>query len=622
MTAPGAADFQIRRLRSDDADRLGRFLRSLSQQTTEFYQPYGFDPAAAVEIALRSEQPDQFHLVAIRDENGREDIVAHAFLWKTNTQDPLLGICVTDAHQGKGLGSRLVERLVRRTLMMGKPSLRLTVFPRNLRAQHVYTKLGFGLVGTAKDGQMIMERRLPAPALAVRIAYVHPIPWGLQGLTPDTWPLDAWKRHVDLLRSVGATGLKIYLWPQHFYHPEHPDTLHNQWRYRVYADALRYARDAGLKTFVGFAFNTAPPSVYLRYPALRAWEGGYTGMHLCWSRGKAEILPFQTYLIEHFATVADGFFLWLLDPGLCLCPDCADQGAVLQDALETYLGRVAAVGVETRLHLMAWQLEALMRGAIAGATPDPQVASRLLARLPQGAMVAASDPVILQTARERGHVPVHFDITLDPEGGLEDRALFPVPLLSEIDGVVARIVEGGWAGAIGYRLTPATRVASDYVFFRKLAQPGTPAADLIHEMGSMLFASPSAGEDFTEANLRLEEWWRERAPADLLQASRLLERSLESCHPQDRPLVEPAAHWADVLFYLANFMYRLDSASNEGERDALWRSLADNLYRRMRGKETFRAFTADQVWAVRAQEMIGQRARWWIRWLRETAHGG
>ena|GEM_PF-993031 len=617
MSAETSAGFHIRRLQGDDAERLERFLRSLSRETTDFYQPYGFDPASAREIAQRWEQADQLHLVATRGEGGDEEIVAHAFLWRTNTERPLLGICVTDAHQGRGLGTRLVERLVRRALMMGKPALRLTVYPKNRRAQHVYGKFGFGMVGTAKDGQMIMERRLPEPAVETRIAYVHPIPWGLGGLTPDTWPPATWKRQVDLLRSVGATGLKIYVWPQQFYHPEHPETQANQWRYRVYAEALRYAREAGLKTYVGFAFNTAPPSVYLRHPALRAWESHYTGMHLCWTKGKEQVLPFQTHLIEHFAAVADGFFLWFLDPGLCLCPDCADQGRVLQEALATYRGRVAAAGAEAALHVVAWQLEALMRGEIAGAPADPGLAAGLFARLPQGAMVAASDETVLQAARESGHAPVHFDITLDPEGGLEDRAMFPVPLLAEIDRTVADVIEKGWAGAMGYRLTPTTRTASDYVFFRKLAQPGAPSADLVQEMGSALFVSGSAGDDFADAVLRLEDWWRERLPADLLQASRLLGRSLESCHPQDRPLVEPAAHWAEVLFYLSNFMYRIDTASDEGERDALWRALAENLYRRMRGKEAFRAFTADQVWATRAQEMIGQRARWWIRWLRE-----
>jgi hypothetical protein len=197
--------------------------------------------------------------------------------------------------------------------------------------------------------------------------------------------------------------------------------------------------------------------------------------------------------------------------------------------------------------------------------------------------------------------------------------MFPVPLLGEIERVVSGVVQAGWAGAMGYRLTPGTRTASDYVFFRKLAQPDAPAADLVQEMASMLFTSASAGQDFADAMLRLEAWWRGRAPTDLLEASRLLERSLESCHPQDRPLVEPAAHWTDLLFYLSNFINRVDSAAGEGEREALWQSLAENLYRRMRGKETFRAFTSEQVWTVRAQQMIGQRARWWIRWLRETA---
>ena len=105
--------------------------------------------------------------------------------------------------------------------------------------------------------------------------------------------------------------------------PDEPGLACNEWRYRVWREALAYARVMGMETWVGFSTGTVPPSTWLRHPELRAQDVHYTGITLCWRRGKERILPFQEHLIDSFADVADSFVFWFADPGALHLPGVA-----------------------------------------------------------------------------------------------------------------------------------------------------------------------------------------------------------------------------------------------------------------------------------------------------------
>ena len=121
---------------------------------------------------------------------------------------------------------------------------------------------------------------------AVRGVYASSIPWSIAPLTTDTWSLDDWKWYLELLNAAGCNLLKLYIWPTQYFHPDEPGLASNAWRYRVWREALAYARVMGMETWVGFSTGTVPPSTSLRHPELRAEDVNYTGITLCWRRGR------------------------------------------------------------------------------------------------------------------------------------------------------------------------------------------------------------------------------------------------------------------------------------------------------------------------------------------------
>ena len=114
--------------------------------------------------------------------------------------------------------------------------------------------------------------------------------------------------------------LKIYIWSTQYYHPDEPSLGCNSSRYPVWHDALEYAQVMGMETHVGFSTGTVPPSIWLRFPQFRAEDINYTGITLCWQRGKEQILPFQDYLIDTFATLRTALYFGSLIPVLASVP--------------------------------------------------------------------------------------------------------------------------------------------------------------------------------------------------------------------------------------------------------------------------------------------------------------
>ena len=124
---------------------------------------------------------------------------------------------------------------------------------------------------------------------------------------------------------------------------------------------VAYARVLGMETHVGFSTGTVPPATWLRYPDLRAEDVNYTGITLCWSRGKERILPYQEHLIDAFADVADSFVLWFADPGACICAQCRDYLRVMLDALHTLS---EAIDGRAKVTACPWWIENIEAGRV------------------------------------------------------------------------------------------------------------------------------------------------------------------------------------------------------------------------------------------------------------------
>lgn len=134
----------IRELRPEDGGALGRFLESLSPQTEYFFHPYPLKMDSAIEFVKRK---DIFCLVA--EING--EIVGYAWWEPKSAEIPTIGLCVGEAYQGKGIGKKLLEKLLIEAKQEGKRGLRLTVMKNNSRAIALYKKFGFHIVGEVND---------------------------------------------------------------------------------------------------------------------------------------------------------------------------------------------------------------------------------------------------------------------------------------------------------------------------------------------------------------------------------------------------------------------------------------------------------------------------------------
>ena len=80
------------------------------------------------------------------------EMAGYVFFLDFDTSIPQLGLAVRDDLAGKGLGAYLVEVAQNMAKEQGKGGLQLTTHVANLRAQALYEKMGFALIGPTKNG--------------------------------------------------------------------------------------------------------------------------------------------------------------------------------------------------------------------------------------------------------------------------------------------------------------------------------------------------------------------------------------------------------------------------------------------------------------------------------------
>lgn len=161
---------RFRKLRKDDGEALGKFLAKLSPQTEHFFHPYPLNRESALQFVARK---DIFCLIGEID----GEIVGYAWWEPKDAEIPSIGICVGDEYQGKGIGKKLMEMLVKEAEERGKKGLRLTVMKENHRAIALYKRFGFHIIGEAPDPygeSWKMFMRINPPKKLFIIPYCHP----------------------------------------------------------------------------------------------------------------------------------------------------------------------------------------------------------------------------------------------------------------------------------------------------------------------------------------------------------------------------------------------------------------------------------------------------------------
>ena len=163
LTTRDGRTVTARRLAAGDRERLQQFDRELSEETRLLFPPHSYDDETVDEYIRRNERGDD--VIFIAEYEGK--VVAYFFLWYASRPTCLLGIGITDAFQGVGLGRQLMEILIEAGREAGCEAIELTTAPENERAFVLYQKCGFEYLGDVEnqmgEGKVRVERCMFMP---------------------------------------------------------------------------------------------------------------------------------------------------------------------------------------------------------------------------------------------------------------------------------------------------------------------------------------------------------------------------------------------------------------------------------------------------------------------------
>ncbi len=465
----------------------------------------------------------------------------------------------------------------------------------------------------APDFTNAMRQGIHKPAFPHRDSYHFLSPWRLQHLSMDTFSFDEWVAHLEFLRSLNVNRVYIDIWTNQYYHPKFPATCENKPLWERLHKVMAYAREIGLRTGLYVFPCQVPVCQWLEHPEGRAVEAAnYYGIEMCWTRAKADIIPFDRFLLEYFDDVVNDLVIELEDPGVCLCESCCDHFAEMTlNIVETYrdwwsVGADRKVDLCT-LHFRDWieQPDEFYRKVVGH--PVPNLRADVFKKLPKDTTIIDMDRSTLDMARDYGLQTGYFFFDLDPESGMEDMQVFPRVHLERIESQISDSVARGDVVIQDYRMMPQSQFVADYVLFRKCWDSSAPVKKLLLELGGTLGLDESRRHIFSDAMLGLERWWC-KADLESLEDAR---DKLACVSPAGEPLTD-LADLTDVLAIMGRYLItNRDRVCEENFYPE--RELVNKVYERIKDSRIFQAYTTHQHWVNRSLEVIGQRLRWWLQ---------
>ena len=153
----------IRQLSTGAVDALAAFYNGLSLRSKRTFRPLGESATVEVcrevvhaQIGGSAGDADKIDLVAF----SGDEIVGWSFVWSVMGREPTFGLCVADAHQGRGLGGRLMDRVLGLASEHGATRVHLSVVQDNCVALGMYERRGFVRCGTFTGGDGLPYHRM------------------------------------------------------------------------------------------------------------------------------------------------------------------------------------------------------------------------------------------------------------------------------------------------------------------------------------------------------------------------------------------------------------------------------------------------------------------------------
>lgn len=134
----GARLVDIRPARSDDAERVGIFVRNLSlhTQTLRFFTGLA-NPSPSMLQTMVTVNDSRDALLALHD----GEVVGHAMSFFGPAGNVEIAVVVADEWQGKGLGLRIVQTLARRAAAIGATTVGMDVMGENRKVITMVRKM-------------------------------------------------------------------------------------------------------------------------------------------------------------------------------------------------------------------------------------------------------------------------------------------------------------------------------------------------------------------------------------------------------------------------------------------------------------------------------------------------
>ena len=143
---------EIRKMRLEDVEAV------VDIETEAFSSPWRKETFAGL--------IDRPSLEVLVMEHADEGVIGYAVLWCILEQGELANVAITPRMRGKGLGSRLLDRVLEVARRRGVEAVYLEVRTSNTRALDLYRRFGFSDVGVRKgyydhpkeDARILMTR--------------------------------------------------------------------------------------------------------------------------------------------------------------------------------------------------------------------------------------------------------------------------------------------------------------------------------------------------------------------------------------------------------------------------------------------------------------------------------
>lgn len=144
----------IRPFAQDDKAMVNAFFDQMGGETRAFFNGNDINRTFANHFFAEGRANTEY-FAAVKD----GVMVGYTFLWDTDKAVPWLGIAVHDQFKGQHLGRDLLQYLFDRVQAMGGNGLLLTTHLANIRAQALYSRMGFKRIGTSNSGEALYLRR-------------------------------------------------------------------------------------------------------------------------------------------------------------------------------------------------------------------------------------------------------------------------------------------------------------------------------------------------------------------------------------------------------------------------------------------------------------------------------